>query len=87
MTNEFLRAEIITYDPSLLHILKQRFPNDFSFTDFGGVLDEYFSDVSKKTKADLERDYKNFYDFYFSVVDDRNRENRFRRLLGMPMIN
>jgi hypothetical protein len=84
---EFLWGRMITYNAPLLQTLKSRFPQDFFYLDFGKYLDGYFSEISKKTKPEIERDYKNFCDFYFSRTNDKERENRFRLLLGMPTGN
>jgi hypothetical protein len=83
---QVMTAEMFYYDSSLVHTLKKRFPQDFFYTDFGEFLDKYLSSVSAKTKADLERDYKKFYNFYFLYANDKYRENQFRQQLGMPMI-
>jgi hypothetical protein len=84
--DQIVRAALITYNAPLLTTLKNRFPQDFFYTDFTEYLDDYLSNVSTRTKSDLEIDYKKFCGFYFSHTNDTLRENRFRLLLTKPAI-
>ena len=46
--------------------------------DFEAYLDQYINtDLLKKSKADIQKDYTDFKDYYFSQNDDKVREQKF----------
>ena len=72
------RAEIIVYHRSIIKQLKERMGENFHFTDFEAFLDNYINyDLRLKSKEEVEKDYKEFKDYYFLHNDDKVREQKF----------
>lgn len=72
-----VRTEIITYNNKIIGQLKQRLGEGFKFTDFQLYLDNYIqTKLSKIPKAELQKDYNDFYLYYFKHNDDKVRENK-----------
>lgn len=72
------RAEIIIYHRSIIKQLRERMGENFHYTDFEAYLDNYINnDLRSKPKEEIEKDYKEFKDYYFLHNDDKGREQKF----------
>ena len=68
----------ITYHRNVVKQLKQNLGANFLYTDFEALLDQYIkTDLFTKSKDDLQKDYKDFKEFYFMHNDDQEREQKF----------
>jgi len=77
-----VRTEIITYNNKIIEQLKQKLGKGFKFTDFQMYLDNYIqTKLPVASKADLQKDYNDFYLYYFKHNDDKVRENKFLNIL------
>ncbi len=78
-----VRVEIITYDNKIISQLKERLGAGFKFTDFQMYVDNYIqTKLTTASKAELQKDYKDFYLYYFKHNDDKLRENKFLSALN-----
>lgn len=72
------RAEILSYNRTLFRQLKERFGENFLYTDFELYLDNYIRNIlPTKNKEDVKNDYEEFKAYYFLHNDDKQRENTF----------
>ncbi|MCX6295335.1 MAG: hypothetical protein NTX97_04575 [Bacteroidetes bacterium] len=77
-----IRTEIITYNNKIIEQLKQRLGDGFKFTDFQLFLDDYIQNkLLAVSKAELQKDYNDYYLYYFKHNDDKVRENKFLEAL------
>ena len=73
-----ISTEIITYNNKIIEQLKQRLGEGFLFTDFQAYLDDYIhTKLHVVPKAELQKDYTDFYLYYFKHNDDKVREKEF----------
>jgi hypothetical protein len=73
-----IRTEIITYNTKIIDQLRQRLGQGFKFTDFQLYLDNYImTKLPTVSKEELQKDYNEFYLYYFKHNDDKVRENKF----------
>lgn len=73
-----VRVEIITYNNKIIDQLKERLGDGFKFTDFQVYLDNYIqAKLPSATKDEIQKDYNDFYLYYFKHNDDKIRENKF----------
>jgi arabinofuranosyltransferase len=71
-------VEIITYDTKIIEQLRQRFGENFKFTDFPSYLDYYIqTKLPTIQKDELKKDYDAFNSYYFKHNDDKVREEKF----------
>jgi len=75
------RAEIITYDRALMNHLRATAADAVNFTDFEAYLDQYLATLNSRSRADVERDYQKFRNFYFAHESDPAREQQFLAFL------
>lgn len=77
-----ISVEIITYDNKIISQLKQRVGDQFKYTDFQMYLDNYIqTKLPTASKEQLQKDYNDFYLYYFKHNDDKERENKFTEAL------
>jgi hypothetical protein len=73
-----IRTEIITYDVKIINQLKARLGENFKYTDFERYLDAYIQTrLPVVSKEELQKDYDNFYPYYFKHNNDKAREDKF----------
>lgn len=78
-----MRAEIITYNASLMDALSRRLGARFIFVPFPQVLDEYIKSVLPgRTREELQADYRDFREYYFDHNDDPARQRVFEDALA-----
>ncbi len=70
-----MRAEMITYDATLMRQLNERMGAAIRFTPFDRVLDNYIEhEMPERSRAELRNDFREFREFYFMHNDDPERE-------------
>jgi len=67
------------YDAQLMEELKKY--AEVEFVDFVKFLDDYISSINRISTRQLQADYEQFRDYYFSFNDDPERQNIFVRVL------
>jgi len=68
----------ITYHRNVVNQLKKNLGVNFLYTDFEVYLDQYIqTDLKTKSKEEIQKDYADFKEYYFSQNDDKEREQKF----------
>lgn len=80
--NDFIRAEMITYDRDLLASLKEDFPDRVRYTDFGAYLDSYIATMHGRAKEKVAKDLQAFRDYYFRFYPEDPRQDSLVTLLS-----
>lgn len=80
---EPVKAEIISYDRSLMRYLGERFPRAVRFTDFEQYLDQWIRTMDRRSPEQNRAEYERFQDYYFHGGQDPERESEIvQRLAG-----
>jgi len=66
---------ILRYDAILFSELKKT--GKFEFVNFESYLDRYISEIDRNSPAQIQKDYKHFYKYYFEINQDDVRERYF----------
>jgi arabinofuranosyltransferase len=77
-----IRGELYTWDRALMRHLRERFPDDVTFVDFEGWLDEWLRAMPGRPVEQVRAEYETLREFYFEHNDDPERERRIRDYIG-----
>lgn len=74
-----VKGSILTYQPSKMSVLKER---GATFVDFQDYLDAYILTLDTRSSETIQRDYDQFYSYYFKHSSDPIREGAFKERLA-----
>ena len=75
-----VKGLVLHWDPGIMEELRRR---GARFPDPGVYIDNYLSGIETRGQAEVAREYARLKIFYFDQVDDPERQDVFRRRLGI----